>query len=288
MGTNEVSKIVVVAHGKCYDGFGAAWVCKRMLPAAEIVFASYGEPVPEILATLQERDAVYLVDFSFPRDIMIELNSRVGFMRVLDHHKTAQANCLELDFCEFDMGRSGAGMAWDYFGPPRPRPKIVDYVEDRDLWRFKLPNSAEVHAFVASYPMEFGVWDVLDIRLESEFEECLIEGQAILRYDDQKVEEMCHEAQLVQVGEYTVPAVNCPVQFGSKVGHELLELYPDHAFAAYYCYGADGTERWGLRGRDSDDFDVSEVAKQFGGGGHKKASGFVKKGDSNREILRRN
>ena len=43
--------------------------------------------------------------------------------------------------------------------------------------------------------------------------------------------------------------------------------------ATWFASGPD-TRTWSLRGRDSDDFDVSAIARHFGGGGHKKACGF--------------
>ena len=76
------------------------------------------------------------------------------------------------------------------------------------------------------------------------------------------------------IGGHEVPVVNAPYQFGSDVCHLLLDYYPDQPFAAYYCFDKNNNCKYGLRGRDSDYFDVSEVAKQYGGGGHKKAAGF--------------
>ena len=64
-------------------------------------------------------------------------------------------------FARFDMGRSGAVLAWDYFfgGPStgRPRPWIVEYVQDRDLWAWKLPRSKEVSAYLRSLEANFSI-----------------------------------------------------------------------------------------------------------------------------------
>lgn len=282
-----MSKQLVIYHGGCYDGITAAWVCKQAMPDAEFIPATYGQGIVDIAGV----DELYLVDFSYPRDVLVEMKSFVKKMVVLDHHKTAQANCEGLDFCTFDMEKSGAGLAWDYFYPNEPRPNLVNYVEDRDLWRFALPYSEEVHAFISSFPMTFDAWDELNQSLQEKVDlasKAYQEGRAIRRYDDMKVVEMCREVQWHTIEGYEIPVVNCPIQFGSKVGHVLLGLYPDAAFSAYYNDAGDGSQRWGLRGRNSDDFDVSEVAKVFGGGGHKKASGFVKPGTSGRAIYGRN
>ena len=67
---------------------------------------------------------------------------------VLDHHKTAMEELQPLlDDPEsgitgvFDMGRSGAALAWQYLANKKPLPELLQYVEDRDLWRFAFGNT---------------------------------------------------------------------------------------------------------------------------------------------------
>jgi oligoribonuclease NrnB/cAMP/cGMP phosphodiesterase (DHH superfamily) len=264
--------VKVIYHKNCYDGITAAWVCRSALGDASYLPASYGDPVPEF----SPEDEVYIVDFSYPRDVLEKIHSTVKTLWVLDHHKTAQAALEGLDYCIFDMNRSGAGIAWDFFYPGIPRPKLVDYVEDRDLWNWKLPFSHEINAFTSSYPMEFVELDANDASLASNFKKCVQLGGAILRYANQKVEEAIKNGtQWRELGGYSIPCVNVPYHMGSDVGHRLLEIHPEAPFSGYYLFTANGDEQWGLRGRDSDDFDVSTIAKQYGGGGHKKASGFL-------------
>lgn len=272
-----MSKTAVIYHKNCYDGFTAAWVCRKALTATSLYGdvlwlhpMAYGDPLPD----LTDYTELVIVDFSFPRPVMVELHDRFGgAVTCLDHHKTAQANCEGLGWCIFDMTKSGAGLAWDrYFSTPRP--KLVDYVEDRDLWNWKLPFSREVNYYISSYERTFENWDKLHTYLESDLEFCATQGEAIARYADQKAKEIAAEAKIENILDYLVPVVNCPYVYGSDVANLLLEQHPEAKFAAYYFDRADGEQQWGLRCRD--DFDVSEIAKVFGGGGHKRASGFVK------------
>lgn len=224
---------VVIYHGDCFDGFGAAWVAKKALNYPYYMIPrKYGQQ--EHLEIPEPKDAnVYILDFSFPRASMVQLSKIVKKLVVLDHHKTAQADCEGLDFCTFDMNRSGAGLTWDYFYPEIPRPPLINYVEDRDLWKFKLPDSDAIHAYISSWPKDYNVWDWLDKRLTENFEECLNEGKAILRFKDQKVEEMVKEAILVKglfKDDFTVPLVNCTYQFGSDVAMRLLDIYPNSPY----------------------------------------------------------
>jgi oligoribonuclease NrnB/cAMP/cGMP phosphodiesterase (DHH superfamily) len=264
--------IKIIYHDNCYDGFTAAWVALKALKNASFLPASYGDPVPE----LNEDDTVYIVDFSYPREVLESINKKVRKLVVIDHHKTAQANCEGLDYCIFDMNRSGAGLVWDYFFEDKKRPALVNYIEDRDLWRFKLPESRSIHAFISSFPREFNEWDATEAALESNFNRCAEIGQAIERFANQKIREAtANGTQWKEIGGFKIPCVNVPYHMGSDVGHQLLQNYPEAPFSGYYFFNANGDEQWGLRGRDSDDFDVSTIAKQYGGGGHKKASGFL-------------
>lgn len=284
----------VIYHAHCFDGFCAAWVAGHALkerdlqedPLAiprtvEFIPASYGDKEPEIGIG----DEVYIVDFSYPKDVLRGMNFLAHKLVVLDHHKTAQANLEGLDYCIFDMNKSGAGLTWDYFHPNEKRPALVDYMEDRDLWKFNLSMSKEIFAWVASWPMDFTGWDNLNTGLSTNegFQEAVEAGHAILRAHNQKVATICEEVMFVDFGGDMVkdrwpdiPTVNCPYSFGSDCGQKLLEMFPKAPFAAYYLVKGNGEQQWGLRGRSTDDFDVSEVAKLYGGGGHKKASGFIK------------
>jgi oligoribonuclease NrnB/cAMP/cGMP phosphodiesterase (DHH superfamily) len=276
-----MSKALVLYHGNCPDGFGSAWAAWLALGNdAEYRPVQYGEAPPDVMGR-----AVYVLDFSYPRATLLAMKESAASLLVLDHHKTAQTDLAGLDFCEFDMERSGATMTWDRlvsFGPENRRyfnePEIVrlnaitrefvEYLTDRDLWRFALDRSREVSAAVWSYPRTFEIWTQLAQRIEFLKEE----GVAILRYQRALVEQMCANAEVREIGGHRVPVVNATVCF-SEVGEALCIKYPDAPFAAYY-FDRPGVRQWGARSRGG--FDVSEVAKALGGGGgHKAAAGWT-------------
>jgi hypothetical protein len=131
----EVAQVnpLILFHANCTDGFTAAWVAWRAFNRqADIHPCSYGDPPPDVGGR-----EVYVVDFSYPRPVLEEMAQRAAFLRVLDHHKTAEEALRGLPYCQFDMTRSGARLAWDYWHPGLPPPPLVAYVEDRDLWRWR-------------------------------------------------------------------------------------------------------------------------------------------------------
>lgn len=287
---------IVIYHDKCMDGFTAAWaVWKRFGDAPQYVARNYGME-PDIDCNGKH---VLIVDFSFKSDVLQALvrKGRAASVIILDHHKTAEADLAEWviddvagDFWAgddvlrhvwrndetlgapiaalFDMERSGAGMAWD-FCHDAERPMLVNLVEDRDLWRFKLGEGSKLlHLALTSGPATFARWDEADADIDG----FVARGQAIAAYRDQLVDEIVQRAVCVVIdGQYGI-GVDCPYGLASDVGHQLLDDWPDVAFAAAIVRG-EHTTTYSLRSRD-DRADVSAIAKKFGGGGHRNAAGF--------------
>lgn len=257
-------KNLVIYHGNCIDGFTAAWcVWRRWGSDAEYVPGIYGEPPPDVTGK-----NVVIVDFSYPRAVLLELKQKAATLEVLDHHKTAQADLQGLDFCLFDMNRSGARLAEDsYSFGPSP---LVAYVQDRDLWRFELAKSKEINAWIGSLHQSFQEWSRADAALYASFDTCVAHGEALLRAVDRYVLEMARQARFVTFEGHEIPVVNAPyINTSELVGH----LAESSLFAVGWFQRGDGKYQYSLRSRG--EFDVSELAKRFGGGGHKNAAGFT-------------
>lgn len=283
-----MSKPLVLYHANCPDGFCAAWVAHKVFKEdADYIPVQYGEDPSEVAGR-----RVFILDFSYERSVMRKILSQAHAVVVLDHHKTAQSEldgicdefCMrpdlianppgsELPRIHFDMEQSGARLAWGFFFPGKEAPWIVNYVEDRDLWIWRLPNSKEISAFLGSMPRTFDAWDDIVARgVEFGCGRYVDQGRAILRYQDQLVEQAIVNAAEIDLGGHKILAVNSTVLF-SEIAGKLAEGRP---FGAVYFVRSDGKRQWSLRSRDGG-VDVSEVAKTFGGGGHRNAAGFETK-----------
>jgi oligoribonuclease NrnB/cAMP/cGMP phosphodiesterase (DHH superfamily) len=174
----------------------------------------------------------------------------------------------------FDMKRSGAGITWDeLFGGTRPF--YVNYVEDRDLWNWALPESKEINAYLMSLPMTIEAWSTLDNSSPRRAAEL---GRPVVSHIDRYVREIVEEAQFgtlhldVAPGQYihrTAAVVNCPYMNCSEVGNILAQ---QAEVSITWFERADGLTQFSLR--SIGDIDVSEIAKAFLGGGHRNAAGF--------------
>lgn len=253
----------VLYHANCYDGFGAAFAAWRALgDDATYLPVNYGLKPPSLFPEAR----VLICDFSYSREELLAFHGSVEHLWVLDHHKTSQEALDGIPFAKFDLAHSGAWLTWvHFFG--QPVPEFIEYLEDRDLWRFNLPDSKGVSQALRAYPFDFKVWN----ELFDDVERLRREAPIVARLTQQLVANMCDHYTMQSIEGYVVPVANATVFF-SEVGDELCRRFPDSPFAAYYLDREHGIRQWGLYSRHG--FDTSVVAKVLGGGGHAAASGF--------------
>jgi hypothetical protein len=252
---------LVVYHANCPDGFCAAWVASKSLPAGtEFYAAHYGGELPDFT----DRNVMFL-DWC-PKLHQMPLLEVARSVVCLDHHITSKLEAEKLGGT-FDITKSGAMLTWEHFNPGIPAPDIVKYVQDRDLWKWDLEYSKGYSAALSTYPYEFGAWDKFNALTTSEV---LVIGAAITRYQDKLVESHVKHARLQQVCGHEVLVANATVLF-SEIGEALAKNMP---FGATYFDRADGKRQWSLRSRGDGGLHVGDLAKTMGGGGHPNAAGF--------------
>ena len=170
------SKPLVIYHYPCLDGFTAAWAVWKAHPDWEFYPAKHGDAPPDVTG----RD-VYIVDFSYKRPILLVMADWANSITILDHHKTAQEDLKDLAEetrtrieVLFNMDKSGARLAWEYFHPGADVPELVKYVEDRDLWRFKYIDTSAVNAFLFSQEYNFETWEFHSNKVDRDIESVVL------------------------------------------------------------------------------------------------------------------
>src|SRR6185369_10325551 len=113
------------------------------------------DPVPDGL----EHKEIYIVDYSYKKPDLDALCAHNKSVVVIDHHETAKEAVESFKQNIFDMDHSGAVLAWMYFHPNTEVPKLLLYIEDHDLWRFKMENNREFGAALGEYEQDFETWD---------------------------------------------------------------------------------------------------------------------------------
>jgi len=260
-----------IYHANCADGFTAAWAVWRAHPDTEFHGGVHGKPSPNC----DGRDVV-MVDFSYKRQELIEIASVANSVLILDHHKSAEAELVDLPgnvTAIFDMERSGAMMSWNYFHPDRSPSDLIIHVQDRDLWQFKREQTRAFQANLFSLEYTFDNWDRVHNLCSDDYKyhNFVAEGEAIERKHFKDVNELINVAATRSIiTGFDVPTLNAPYFYSSDAGHIMGRGEP---FAACYWDTPDGRV-FSLRS-EPEGQDVSVVAAKFGGGGHKNAAGFT-------------
>jgi hypothetical protein len=267
---------VCLYHAGCPDGFGAAWAVWRAW-GDDAEYRPIGHDEPLDVASFEGAEVVF-VDIFTRTATLRALGDHADHVLVLDHHVTSRDRFhadpeLENDLragghrVHFDLSHSGAVLAWHHFHDGDV-PTLLEYVEDQDLWNWKLPDSEAVNAALGSHPRTFETWDDLIAR---PIESLVAEGQPLVRQARIDVARAVKKAHPITVAGKRVEAVNSTAH-RSAIGHALSER------AAY-------GEPWGCVYRVSGsrvdatlysigELDVSTVAVSLGGGGHRNAAGF--------------
>jgi hypothetical protein len=289
----------------CDGGLGYCKKCHR----AEIQLDQ-----PCGIPSVEGRD-ILIVDFSYPLPVLRAMAAEARSVLVLDHHASAQADLkslgtLTLSFEEwlkrpdlvdknlsrgsdywlaaiFDFLRSGAGLTWDYLHPGVARPRIIDLIEDRDLWKFRFGDETRAfHAVLTSYNLgdlptmfeRLDTWQRMydDERSLGQWSRYpMAEGRAILRANAQAVASAVADSRrTIRIAGHVVPCANVPHSMASDAGHllcaelvkkaEEVRLIPTHTalqhyFSATYHDGADGRRHFSLRSPEGG-ADVGQVA----------------------------
>jgi len=270
-----MTKNILITHANCMDGHGVALAVKYhdMLTGItnrEIHYCNYGDRAPDVAGA-----HVVIGDFSFSRDDLIAMHDEAESIIVIDHHKTAEENLKGLDFCIFDMDKSGAVLTWEYLLDKAP-PRMLRYIQDRDLWNWKLENSKEVSAYLQTVDfkhMKFSSRDDIMHWLNMcDYDTMVAAGRAILAYQNNHIKKIVNKKDhlpRISIGGFDdVICINTTTLI-SETGNALCDGEP---FVAMY-FDTEDKRIFSLRSCD-DGEDVSLVAKKYGGGGHPRAAGF--------------
>ena len=266
---------LVLYHGRnCPDGFGAAlaaWLYYG--DSAEYLGLDHGD-----ITTVDELPpvagrTVYILDFSFPVDILQAIDERASKLVMLDHHKSAAEKltgfACRCGVVHFDMDKSGARLAWEFFHPHEPIPELLKYVEDRDIWKWEFAESAGFLSALDMEEQDFARWRDIASFTPGQLTMFMARGAAMDEKYRKLAADIAEGAQPLVFNGIEGLMVNAPGMFHSLVG-DILSAKTG-TFALMWSAGAKGVKA-GLRSQRN--FDCIALAESMGGGGHAQACGF--------------
>lgn len=265
-----MNEVLCVYHANCADGFSAAWVVKQAMRKMNIDVEFHPGNYGDDLSNVEGRD-IYLVDFSYKRDKLLEIAKLANRIVIIDHHKSSIEDLVDLpNNVEFihATDKCGAILTWEHFFGDATPPEILYHVQDRDLWQFKMKNTRAVMAYIFSYEYDFENWGRF---MEMNLKSAIKDGKAILRKQKKDHEEFLGAAQFrIMLQDIDVPVANVPYMWASEVGHILAK---NEAFSVTY-FDTKEYRKFSLRSHD-DGMDVAKIAEIYGGGGHLHSAGFT-------------
>ena len=288
---------LVAYHANCIDGFTSAWVtqqaCVKRGDVVTLLPMNYDSASINTLMPLLKDGyySLYIVDYSVMPSVLEEIAKGYPDTQttMLDHHKTAFESyypSLELTKDSYedtmlypnvrvvlDNNQSGASLCWKFFNPGEPVPILVSYVKDYDLWRFEEGNRTRwVNKFLGQARKDLDNWSDIAYQLDNDPRDIEAKGKQMQQAQDYEIQEIAALCTSIHILGFIGLATLClDKKYVSDVGHILATQ--SNTFGA--CYSIDTSRNvisWSLR--SNGDFDVSAIAKAFGGGGHKNAAGF--------------
>ncbi len=263
-----MKNIVIFYHAGCPDGFGSAYAAwNKFGNRAEYLPYQHQRPLPKV----PEGKEVYFIDIIAPEKELMKLMTANKRVTAIDHHAMMAPLVRKTYKSLFNNNHSGAVLAWHYFHGKKPVPRLLLYIEDSDLWRFKVANTREVGSALQLISFDFKKWDKFARELERpQSRKKIIErGRIVLQYENKLVDSLAsHDAQLVRFQGIKTLAVNSPY-FHSEIGNALYKKLPPIGIVWRDTHNM---RKFSLRSNGK--VDVAKLAAQFGGGGHKAAAGF--------------
>jgi oligoribonuclease NrnB/cAMP/cGMP phosphodiesterase (DHH superfamily) len=287
-------RCAVVYHGGCPDGFTSAWLLSKVLPNAVYIPKQPNHPIPIIEDLIElgftdneAADARIIYVDLHPSPLQLKKLNETYYNTpvIIDHHKSTNelvGTGYPCHLC-YNTQKSAAMLTYGLVTEESPlrmricfklKPELerykrfVEYIQDRDLYTNCLPMTKEISAAIRSYPMTFESWDDIADKID---EKLIPIGAAIEQYRQSIIKPHIDYAREITIADYKILGTPCTAyDIISDVANVLAKGRP---FAATWFDMADGTRVYSLRS-DPDGVDVEQVAKMFGGGGHKHAAGF--------------
>jgi len=272
------NKLIIVYHKDCMDGVSSAFIVREAwkLSTQEIITIplQYGKEDELNNVNMDKNTYVIFADFSLKRHALIDLSKKVNCITIFDHHKTVQAELINLpeniDVVS-DMKKSGATICLREFGPYMYlKPEIFEYIQDRDIWEWKLPHSREVSEYLKLKVIPNDIDSFATVYESFHLEEAVEIGKNLLQYQEHQVQAKIHKAKDIVFEGVEMKVINATENI-SELGNAICNQYNKPTMM--YFITDDNSVICSMRSLDTL-ADVSIIATKHGGGGHRNACGF--------------
>lgn len=270
----------VYYHSVDCDGVASAAIINHFIKGAEFIGINYGQPFP--WDSIQKDETVFMVDFSLqPFEDMVRLNDLADLIWI-DHHKSAiesyeaakkENSSLNIKGIQ-RIGLGACAFVWEWFDR-RDLPETIRYLAEYDVWKHDDPDTVPFQYGIQTYdlasdPLNPGWCWMLNPGYDN-IERVLEKGRVILSYikkdNARKIKTLAFEHE---VDGLKVIAAN----FGPSSSKIFDSVWDPEKYDAMMLFSWHKIHWTVSLYSDKKYIDVSVIAKNRGGGGHKGAAGF--------------
>jgi oligoribonuclease NrnB/cAMP/cGMP phosphodiesterase (DHH superfamily) len=284
-------KIKLFTHSDL-DGIGCACIANIVFGDENVDYEICGyQNIDEKISTYLENkeyekyNKTYITDISVKKEIAEKINQCKKTFRLLDHHKTAEfLNTYEWATVivqnKDNIKECGTSLLYqELYGKEayncNELGNFVEMVRQYDTWEWKQTKNESPKRLNDIFGI-IGYADFIDYYSNNYYKS--IEEFAnmfpdkfmeLLKYKRREIDLVIDEKlKKVKIkGDYAISLCDRK-DLTSELGSKILDQFEN---INYVMLVYDG----GVALRSVGDFDVSEIAKQYGGGGHKNAAGFI-------------
>lgn len=255
------------------DGVGCAVLFSIINPANKVYFHEHGTSEQKIVDIVDQWpwEYVFITDLSISQELATYLNRR-GNVNLFDHHKTSLELSKTYDWAFVNTNYCATYIFYHFLSTVcdlRTYQEFVRLVNDHDLWLHQDPRSRQLARLLDLFGRKYFIFRIVSApnRFFLPFETVILEST------DEKIREYLESVKVIiltdEEGYMYVLAI--AEKYTSELGEYLLNKYQECSYVVILKLDINSVSV-SLRSRG--DFDVSEIARRYGGGGHKAAAGF--------------
>jgi len=235
-------------------------------------------------SNLKTNDTIYILDFSFDRDVMEKLASEHEDCVWIDHHVTA---INKMDGVNIKgvrkVGEAGCLLTWKYFYPEQQAPLFIVLVHMFDVWQNHNKERWEniirpfiygLDSMIWDYEDSDNVWDMLFMNSTDTqiIQNIIKDGKVIQKYIQKQNKHTTNKCAFVTLFEGGRAIVANTEKTGSDMFDSVYNP-EEHDFMMSFSLTKSGYWAVSLYSTKAE-FHVGSIAKKYGGGGHAGAAGF--------------
>lgn len=266
-----------IFHKSCLDGTGSAAAIAKKFQDVKLLPLSHSYTREELIEVINTKnDTIFIVDFTLRlEDFETILNNNNQVIHI-DHHITIEKDIKYLKRYQnykavFDIKHSGAYLTWEYL--LQDVPKLILYIEDRDIWKKEYPESDIICYYLFNKVLDDP--HKLLSYIEKDINEIYKYGSEIYAYLQSNIQLTLEKLDPIWIKfgsffkKYKVPALNS-FFYQSELGHELAQKY-EGIGCIFYITG--DTVKLSFRSIEGTKLYAKDASLFFGGGGHLHAAG---------------